>query len=422
MGMATRVIIPKQGLQMTHGTITAWFCQEGDRVEIGQPLFEMETDKVAITVDSPANGVLLKILRQQGDEVPVSETIGIIGKAGENIAELLSVEQQQTTETDKSAVKYYATPRAKWLAAERNVSLENIVPSGPAGLIVARDIENAAVMRPGKITPIEKKMVDVNNIELTNLKGIGASGKITTSDVERFMPADTNKTVSPVQRDRIMPFSAMRKVIAERMMQSLHTMAQANHRIKVNMSKLIMLRNELATAGTTVTYTDILAKIVTHTLADYPMLNSSWSEQGIILKNYVNMGIAVAVESGLIVPVIHNAQTMNLPEFSAKTKELIAKAQNGALSPDEYSGGTFTLTNLGMFDVDEFTAIINPPESAILALGKIDRVPVVEEETVVIRPIMVLSLSYDHRLIDGALAAQFLQRVKHVINNPFLLL
>jgi len=420
--MATRVILPKQGLQMTHGTITTWFRKEGDRIELGQPLFEMETDKVAITVEAPANGVLLKIVRHQGDEVPVAETIGIIGEAGENIAPLLPAEQRQAARKGKAAVKYRATPRAKWMAAERNMSLENIVPTGPAGLIIARDVEHAGEMRPEKIAPITENTIDAHQGELADRNGSVASGITAGSDGKRPVPADTNKTVSFAQRDRVVPFSVKRKVIAERMMLSLHTMAQANHRMKVDMSKLVILRNELGAAGNPVTYTAIVAKIVTHTLADYPMLNSSLSEQGIILRNYVNMGIAVAVENGLIVPVIHNAHAMTLSELSAKTKELTAKAQNGALTPDDCRGGTFTVTNLGMFDVDEFTAIINPPESAILALGKIEKVPVVEEETVVIRPVMVLSLSYDHRLIDGALAAQFLQRVKHVINNPCLLL
>ena len=216
--------------------------------------------------------------------------------------------------------------------------------------------------------------------------------------------------------------SAMRKVIAERMSQSLHTMAQANHRMKVDMTEVIRFREKLKADNVKVSFTDIFVKCVAKALTEFPIVNASLTDKGILMKEYVNMGLAVAVPNGLIVPVIKDADLLSLPEIAAASTALIDKTKKGTLTPDDYSGGTFTISNLGMFDVDEFTAIVNPPESAILAIGKIDRVPVVEGDQVVIRPILVLSLSYDHRTIDGAPAAQFLQRIKQILQNPYLLI
>lgn len=423
--MATRVILPKQGLQMTEGTITKWYMHEGDRVERGEPLFEMQTDKIALIIEAPASGLLLRIFRHEGDVVPVAETIGVIGQAGENVTEF-SPETEQLAVEPKSAAeiatpRLFSTPRARWLAAEKGLLLENIEPTGPERLMIARDVENAAINKI-KITPVAKKMIEQQDISLSDIRGTGARGKITKADVKDLVMAGKDTASVKNRVEQLVPISGMRKVIAERMMQSVQQMAQANHRMKVDVSQLINLREAYAAAGKKVTFTDILVRIVADVLMEYPMLNASLTPQGILLRNYVNIGIAVAVDNGLIVPVIKDADTMNLIAISAKAKELIEKTKSGTLSVDDYSGGTFTITNLGMFDIDEFTAIINPPESAILAAGKIERTPVVEGETMIIRPIMVLSLTYDHRLIDGALAAQFLQRIKQVVNNPCLLL
>ena len=191
--------------------------------------------------------------------------------------------------------------------------------------------------------------------------------------------------------------------------------------MKVDLTEIVRLREKLKADKKKASFTDILVKVVSKALLEFPMINSSLTEKGIMLKEYVNMGLAVAVENGLIVPVIKNADLMTLEEISSASSELVEKAKTGSLKPDEYTGGTFTITNLGMFDIDEFTAIINPPESAILAVGKIDRVPVVEGDNIVIKPVMMLSLTYDHRIIDGAPAAMFLQRIKQLLQNPYLL-
>jgi pyruvate dehydrogenase E2 component (dihydrolipoamide acetyltransferase) len=446
--MATKVIMPKQGLQMTEGTITKWIIKEGDKIEEGSPLFEMETDKLTITIDSPGTGTLLKILKHEGETVPITKAIAIIGEAGEDItgllkeiasednvdadtakasAELLKAETPETKSDEPIKGKapggrIFITPRARMVAEEEGIDISNICGTGPDGLIIEKDVKEyiASKAASPKATPLARKIAQQGGIDLSYVEGTGAGGKITKTDVETLVQARAKK--AGTRGERVIPFTGMRKVISQRMMDSLQGMAQANHRMKVDMSEVIRLREKLKSEGIKVSFTDILVRIVSKALKDFPILNSSLTDEGILIKDYVNMGIAVAVENGLIVPVIKDADLLSLEEISVVSSELIDKAKSGTLTPDEYSGGSFTITNLGMFDIDEFTAIINPPESAILAIGKIDRVPVADGDNVVIRPIMVLSLTYDHRIIDGAPAAQFLQRVKQIMQNPYLLI
>jgi pyruvate dehydrogenase E2 component (dihydrolipoamide acetyltransferase) len=446
--MATKVIIPKQGLQMTEGTITKWIIKEGDKVKEGSPLFEMETDKLTITIDSPGTGTLLKILKQEGETAPITKTIAIIGEVGEDITGLLKeagtgengeananakasdeslkpeapeIKEEEPLKAKASGGRIFITPRAKMIAEEEGINISNIWGTGPDGLIIEKDVKEYVSSKETcpKATPLAKKVAQQGGIDLSDIEGTGAGGKITRTDVElaqaRAKKADT-------RAGRVIPFSGMRKVISQRVMESLQGMAQANHRMKVDMSEVIRVREKLKAEGIKFSFTDILVKVVSKALKDFPILNSSLTGEGILIKDYVNMGIAVAVENGLIVPVIKDADLLSLEEISVISAELIDKAKSGTLNPDEYSGGSFTITNLGMFDIDEFTAIINPPESAILAIGKIGRVPVAEGDNVVIRPIMVLSLTYDHRIIDGAPAAKFLQRVKQIMQNPYLLI
>jgi pyruvate dehydrogenase E2 component (dihydrolipoamide acetyltransferase) len=224
----------------------------------------------------------------------------------------------------------------------------------------------------------------------------------------------------------IIPIQGIRKVIAARMKESLITAAQANHRMDVDMSRLLSVRSELNALneklGIKISITDMLIKIVTQALLEQPIINSTIVSEGILLLDEINIGIAVATDSGLLVPVIHNTKGKTLIEIGAITKEFIEKTRTGKLKPDEMKGGTFTITNLGMYDVDSFTAIINPPESAILAVGRVNKRVVVVDDNIVIKPITTLSLTYDHRVIDGAPAAIFLQRIKQLIENPYLLL
>jgi pyruvate dehydrogenase E2 component (dihydrolipoamide acetyltransferase) len=272
-----------------------------------------------------------------------------------------------------------------------------------------------------KATPLARKLAGQNDVKLAEVEGTGVRGKITKADIENAVLSRINSAQSQ-RGERVVPFEGMRKAIADNMMKSLHGMAQANHRMKVDMTEIIRMREKLKADGIKVSFTDIFVKVVSKALLDFPVVNSSLTDKGVVLKEYVNMGIAVALDDGLIVPVIKNVDLMTIKEISTVASELVEKAKTGKLKPDEYKGGTFTITNLGMFEIDEFTAVINPPESAILAVGKIDSIPVAEDGNIVVKPIMVLSLTYDHRIIDGAPAAQFLQRVKQIMQNPYQLL
>lgn len=443
--MATKVIIPKLGLQMTEGTITRWLIAEGDKVEAGEPLFEMETDKTTLEIEANVSGTLMKIIRDVREVVPITEIIAIIGEPGEDISvffpkDILAnsvktsggVEQNADNHMESEEAKgskdeverIFITPRAKMVALDKGLSYLNIEGTGPKGLIIERDVLNYARQMAAvpKATPLAAKVAKQNEVELLEVKGSGIRGKIVKADIEAVVETRKSKTMVETRSGKIIPFTGMRKVISDKMMQSIHGMAQANHKIKVDMSEIIRFREILKVSNIKVTFTDILVKIVSKALLEFPIINSSLTDEGILLNDYVNMGIAVAIENGLIVPVIKNVELLTLEEISIVSAELINQAKKGGLKPNEYTGGTFTITNLGMFDIDEFTAIINPPESAILAIGKIDSIPVVEGDNIVIRPVMMLSLTYDHRLIDGAPAALFLQRVKQIMQNPYLLI
>ncbi|MHB1653589.1 MAG: dihydrolipoamide acetyltransferase family protein [Desulfitobacteriaceae bacterium] len=444
--MATRVILPKQGLQMTEGTITSWLIAEGQKVEADQSLFEMETDKVNIEIGAPASGTLLKIIRNVGEVVPITELIAVIGEPGEDISELLqetstaavvdgetpepanndttALEKETAVANRPKGERVFISPRAKMAADEAGISYEDINGTGADGLIIERDVKEyiAKLSERPKATPLAQKVAQLNDVNLEQVQGSGSRGKIMKADIEAAVAARIAGTLKDTRKGYIVPFSGMRKAIADNMMKSLHGMVQANHRMKVDLTEVIRFRDKLKADGITVSFNDILVKIVAKALLDIPVMNSSLTDEGIHIKDYVNLGMAVAVENGLIVPVIKDADLLSLREISLVSAELIDKAKNGKLQPDEYKGGTFTITNLGMFDIDEFTAVINPPEAGILAVGKIDRVPVVEGESIVIKPVMMLSLTYDHRIVDGAPAAQFLQRVKQIMQNPYLLI
>lgn len=429
--MAHSVIMPKQGLQMTEGTITKWLVVEGGTCTEGEPLFEMETDKLTITMDSPYSGTLLKIMHEEGDTVPITQPIAVIGEQGENIADLLGTEPAEAVQAAKSALiplaetpqstkpnlpvaqsgRVFITPRAKKTAEETNMDVRMVRGTGPDGLIIERDILDLSAV--AKTTPLARKTAGLLGVDISTVAGSGAHGKVTRADVEA-----TGHALSRASR-RIIPFTGMRKVIAERMSASLRTAAQTSHRVKADMSETVRMREKLKDAGKKVSYNDIIVLAVCKAIADYPIINSELVSEGILLKDDINIGIAVSVENGLIVPVIKRAETMTLEQISETARILGEKARSGKLAPEDYKDGSFTISNLGMFGLDEFVAIINPPEVGILAVGKIEKVPLVENDQIVIKPAVVLTLSYDHRVVDGAPAAQFLMSIKSYLENPY---
>lgn len=451
--MAIKVIMPKQGLQMTEGTIINWLVKENGQVIKGEPLFDMETDKLTITIDAPASGTLLKIVRGEGETVPITETIAIIGESGENYTTLLDGSQTEVdslpvelltakeisdspTEevpsgemshekesVEQTSGRIFITPRAKTLAQIENIDIKKITGSGPDDLIIEKDVLAHAKTKV-KATPLAKRVAACSDINLEEIKGTGIRGKITKTDVlsaARRLAETGSK--SDARQETLLPFSPMRRVIAERMTKSLQTAAQATHRVRVDMTEPANLREAFKAEGKKISYNDIVALAVCRALLEYPVMNSEIRDDSIILKHYVNLGIAVALDDGLIVPVIRNAHLLGIEEIGDSARFLAEKAKNKQLRPEDYTGGSFTISNLGMYGLDSFTAVLNPPESGILAVGKIAETPVVNaRREVEIRLTAELTLTYDHRVVDGAPAARFLMCVKQYLEQPYLLL
>ena len=424
--MAERIIMPKQGLQMTEGLITQWLVPEGGDVKAGEPLFTMETDKLTITIDAPVSGTLLKITAGEGETAPVAGTIAIVGNPGENIDGFLQPAQPpvagvvtktgrqgdsavQANKFKESADRTFISPRARMRAAEAGLDCAGVIGTGDDGMIVERDIVKLLAERP-KATPLAKKAAENLRLDLAGVEGSGPHGKILRKDVESAYSGTKRK---------IVPMRGMRKVIADRMRQSLAENAQAYHRVSVRMDEAARLRLAL---NKTVGYSDLIVMAAARALRDCPAMNAQVTEEGIWRKDFVHIGVAVALEEGLVVPVIRNADKKTLPELSECIRGMANKARSGALSPEDCEGGGFTVSNLGMYGLEEFMAIINPPEAGILAVGQIADAPVAVDGRVEIHPVMKLTLSYDHRVIDGAPAAKFLTGIKEYLENPYQLL
>ena len=440
--MAEKIIMPKQGLQMTEGTITKWLVKEGDKVEIGQPLFEMETDKNTIQIDSTAAGEVLKLVAKEDETVPITETIAIVGKKGEDFADLLPKKEEKKPEPEPApaaptapAVKaapaapaapaaddvtpialeggrIFVTPRAKMTAERKNLDYKTVKGTGPSGLIIERDILAAAAV---KASPVAKAIAARKGVSVTTVTGTGENGKIVKHDI---LSGDANLA----REDKVIPISGMRKVIADNMMNSVQSMAHAYHKVAVDMSQAKLIRAAFKKAEKKVSFNDIIIMALGRALQEHPRMNALVEDGKITEKGSVNIGIAVAVDNGLIVPTVRDVQNMTLGEIHDESARLIAKTKAGGLKKEDYSGGTFTVSNLGMFGIDEFTAIVNPPQVGILAVGAMTDTPVVRDGQIVVRPMMNLVLTYDHRVIDGAPAAQFLSRLKELLENPYLMI
>ena len=450
--MAEKVIMPKQGLQMTEGTILSWLVKEGETCEEGKPLFEMETDKLTITMDAPASGTLLKIVRGEGEVVPITELIGVIGNPGEDISDLLTnaapAAAAVTISADTAAPavqaapaanaamqvqaaggRKFSTPRARMRAGEKSFDINEIPGSGPDGLVIERDVLGfvpAQTESVIKATPLAKKVAEIEGVELKEVTGTGSHGKIMRDDIMAAVAARAELAAAAqgvaARGTRTEPMSRMRKIIADRMVSNLNTQAQAQHLVAVDMTNAAALRAAYKKKDIKVSYNDIVMYAVSRALMEFPVMNASIDGDNIVYHDYVNLGMAVAVDQGLVVPNLKNADLMRLTEIGAMCKDLAGKARDNKLSLDDMSGGTFTVSILGMFGLDSFRAIINAPESGILALGAIKKTPVVVGDEIVIRPMMNVQLSYDHRIIDGGPAAQFLVKIKEFIEEPTLML
>jgi len=407
--MANIVTMPKLGMTMTSGKITKWLKKEGDKVEQGEPLLEIETDKVTMEEEATYSGVLLKILAKEGETVPVNQPIAIIGQQGENVEDLLK--QSNIIEEQKEP--------------QQNEPIEETKKPISQG-------EQTSIPTKPRATPVARKIAKEHDIDLTQIKGSGPSGRIQRKDVEEYLknlqqrklPTQEEPKSQPVSYTRTIPLTGMRGIIANKMKQSVNTAPHYYVTMDINMEEILKLKDTLnqKLQDTKITINTILIKASSIAIKEYPIINSFVQDDQIILKEQINIGLAVALEDGLIVPVIKDADKKGLSEIAKEERLLIEKAREGKLTPDEYNGGSFTISNLGMFDVTRFTAIINQPEVAILAVGKIKDTPIVENGQIGIKPIMEVTLSSDHRVIDGAVAAKFLKRIKEILEDPLQLM
>ena len=393
--------MPKLGMDMEEGVVGAWRKAEGETVQKGEILAEIESDKAMVEVEAPKSGTLLKIFCQEGDAVPCGTPIAFIGQPGE-------------------AVPDPAAPVAAPAPVEAAPAVQ-----APAAAPVATKRDDGRIIA----SPRARRAAANGEVDLSAVAGTGENGRIVEQDVLDYIASGAACSVAKktrVAKDEIVPIAGMRKVIASRMRNSLQEMAQTNTRMDVDMSNMIAFRKQmndrLAAQGIKVSYVDLLVAACAKALIENPEANCSWEADGIHFKNYANIGIAVDSKKGLVVPVVKDADILSIPEISKASRALINKARDGALKPDDMKGGTFTISNLGMFEVDSFTAIVNPPETCILAVGRIADRAVVVDGQIVVRPMMNLCLSYDHRAIDGAPSARFLQCLKHYLENPVWLL
>lgn len=427
--MAAEFMMPQLGLTMTEGIIVQWIKSVGDLVVQGDVLVEVETDKINYQVESTLEGTLLAILVNEGDVALVRNPIAIIGKKSEKIESVhapqpAGVEEVASSDPAKdkptqiavaaSEERIFVSPIAKKIAAERGINLAEIEGTGPSGRIVERDILSHLEQTKVKTTPLAEKIAEEYQVDLAS---IDKKTRVMKDDVLAKVPQETQgSTTSAI-------LSGMRKVIAERMSISWQTAPHVNMTAEIDMTAARDLKEKLTDAsGIKISYTDIILKCTAQALDEFPILNSSLVESRIVNHQQINIGIAVALEDGLIVPVLKNINNKTITSIRKELISLAKKAHDGILGRDEISGGSFTVTNLGMFGVDHFTPIINYPESAILGVCRIVKRPVVINDAVEIRPLMNLCLSFDHRLIDGAVGAQFLARLRQLVEQPLLLL
>jgi len=403
--MAKAITVPKLGLTMDKATITTWMKEEGDAVDKGEVLCMIETDKVNYEVEAPQSGVLVKVMAEAGSVLPVGEVIAVIAQTGETF-DLDDLVRQARKETG-------APPSGESMGAS---------PEAPASESPPRA---RGERREIRISPLARRIAEEKGLSFEGITGTGPGGSITREDVLKAFEARENVSVqaSPLLVSKRVPLKGIKKVVAERMASSWHTAPRVTQVMEVDMTEVVRLRDENQadwdSKGVRVSLNDILIRAVSQALTEHPEINSSLKGEEIEFYGNVNMGIAVATERGLVVPVLRNAHQKCLLDISRESSLLLQKTQEGKIGPDELCFGTFTITNLGTFGIDFFTPIINQPESAILGVGKLDRkVKVVEGDKIAIRSVMNLCLAFDHRVIDGAPAARFLSRVKEILENP----
>ena len=468
--MAEIIIMPKLGFNMDEGKLVEWYKNEGDAVKKGEPLFSVETDKTNMDIEATGDGVVKALLIAAGDKIPVTLPIAVVAAEGEDASADIAKAKAQlaaggvATSTDEPAAaaaepenlqkadakkvtpqaadgKKKITPRARRVAAENDLDLSgaDIIGTGWEGGICEKDVLDYLASNKVKISPLAKAIADKEGADISVIKGTGANGKIMKCDVEAALTAKPAAASAGQAAEakfsedgkeilEEIPYAGVRKVIGDRLAQSKFTAPHLYFTQKVDLTELLKLRKQVNEAQEKKTsVTDYIARAAVIALQKYPEMNSSLVGDKIVKYKSVNLGIAVASPTGLIVPNVKDAQNLSVVELSKASTPLFDKARAGKLAYNEYNGGTFTISNLGMFGIENFTAIINPPEVGILSISSTKDEPAVivnaaGEKEITIRPMMNIQLTVDHRLIDGLLAAQFVTEIKKMLEAPISLM
>jgi pyruvate dehydrogenase E2 component (dihydrolipoamide acetyltransferase) len=398
MKMATEVVLPRIDAGMTQGTIIEWKKNGGDWVKKGEILYVLETEKVTFEVEAPESGILSEVMAKAGDVLAVGTIVAFILQPGEKVPEIPT--------RGKIEIKEGMPPTPRTEAVE--------------------EFEDAKETAAVKASPLAKKIAKEQNIDLSRIKGTGPEGRVIKEDVMAVIEGTKKSAIEPMGQEENLPLSSMRRTIARRMVESFQSAPHFYLSVEVDVEELKKARERLRPmmekiTGIRLTYTDLLIKIAAKAIEEHPEINVTWAGDGIKRLRNINLGLAIAVEDGLIVPVICQANTRSLTEIVRMRADFGQRADQGKIRLDEMRGGSLTITNLGMFGIDQFNAIINPPESSILAIGRIADKPVVHNGQIGIRPRMNLTYSIDHRVLEGVSGSRFLQSIKELIEQPLLL-
>ncbi len=416
--MAEIVRMPKLSDTMTDGTVAAWHKKVGDKVKSGELLAEIETDKATMEFESYVDGTLLYIGVEKGKTVAVDALLAVFGKEGEDVSAIVAAEGAAPAAKEEAPVT--AAPALKAPVAEAPKAVATPSPVAAAHAPAAAPVPfNDGRMR---VSPLAKKLAEDKGLPLQYIPGSGDGGRIVRRDVDAFMAGASVQSASAVESYTEENVSQMRKTIARRLAESKFTAPHFYLTMEINMGRAVEARAAMnAATGSKVSFNDMVVKATALALKQHPKVNSSWQGDTIRYNHHVHMGIAVAVEEGLLVPVVRFADTKTLAQINQEVKTFAEKAKTKKLQPSDWEGNTFTISNLGMFGIEEFTAIVNPPDACILAVGAIREVPVVKNGAVVPGHTMKLTLSCDHRVVDGASGSAFLQTLKVMLEEPVLM-
>lgn len=416
--MASKILMPKLSPTMEEGQISSWVKEEGDAIEVNEAIAEVDTDKATMEMTSLEAGTLLKILVSSGENAKLGQTIGIIGEKGEDFSSLLKEVENENSSIEVSAKPEKKLKTVETMSVETPQSKNEISPNGRT-----------------MVSPIAARMAAENGIDLSSVKGSGPNGRIIKRDIEAaiqsvqstrdlslaFMQTVDIRGASAFREENTSP---MRRIIAQRLGESIGPIPTFYLTVEIEMDNTLTTRNQINEniVPEKISVNDIIVKAAAMALTKHPFVNASYQDEKIRFYEDADIGVAVAVDEGLITPIVRSANKKGFVQISNEIKTLVKRAREKKLQPDEYTGATFSVSNLGMFGIKEFTAIINPPEASILAIGRADPIPVVRDGQITIRNIMSVTMSCDHRVVDGATGAKFLQTFKNMLENPSMML